>query len=568
MAPWAPLIRKDLEAAFPEAGPLRVLVLGQCTTSYLLPLLAGWSWVEGVQISAREGGYDQVIQDLMALTEAPDVVVILPWHQRLLSHDGRAVVERIEDEMAFLQQAWQQVARLKCKLVQVGYDWAVPGALGYSLSARRDGEVSLVRQANASVHAALPPGAFYVDLESLSAWHGKLAFYDERNYHWMKQPFTPLGLSVLARHIAAGLRAFTSGRRKVLVLDLDNTLWGGVVGELGSSGVALGHTSAAGEAFLAFQRHAKRLKASGILLAVCSKNNDADAREPFEKNPESALKMEDFAAFHASWDPKPSRLREIARELNLGLDSFVFFDDNPAERAHVRAELPEVLVVEVPEEPAHYIRALQQAMAFEAVDITAADSDRAAQYTAEASRRQASQTAASAGDYLASLGMKAVVEPISEKNLDRVVDLVTKTNQFNLTTRRHSRAAIAAMAAEPRSVCFSLSLTDRFGDYGIVAVVLGVPADEGTLRLDTWLMSCRAMGRTVEHFTLNALVEAARALGYGKIAAECLPTAKNVPVQSLLPDFGFTAAPERGGFFHDLALDGVAPLSTQVGRGS
>ncbi len=568
ITPWAPLIRKDVDAAFPDGKPLRVLVVGQCTTSYLLPLLAAWSWVEGVHIAAAEGGYDQVMQDLMAVTEAPDVVVLLPWHQRLLAPDARTAADRIEDEMAFLQQCWQQVARLKSKLVQVGYDWAVPGALGYSLSARRDGDVALVRQANASLHASMPAGTFFVDLESLSAWHGKLGFYDERNYHWLKQPFTPLGLSVLARHIAAGLRTFTSGRRKVLVLDLDNTLWGGVVGELGAAGVAMGRTSAAGEAFLAFQHFAKRLKASGILLAACSKNNDADAREPFEKNPEFALKMEDFAAFHASWDPKPSRMREIARELNLGLDAFVFFDDNPAERAHMRAELPEVLVVEVPEEPAHYIRALQQALAFEAVDVTAADSERASQYTAEASRRQASERAASPEEYLASLGMKAAVEPVTEKNLDRVTDLVTKTNQFNLTTRRHSRAAIEAMSGASRAVCFALSLSDRFGDYGIVAVVLGVPSDETTLRVDTWLMSCRAMGRTVEHFTLNALVEAARAQGYGKIAAEYLPTAKNVPVKALLPDFGFVPAPEWGGFFHVLAVDGVAPQPTQVAPAS
>ncbi|HEY2573347.1 MAG TPA: hypothetical protein VGH65_04730, partial [Verrucomicrobiaceae bacterium] len=224
------MLLKDLAALPAETKPLDVLVLGQCTTTYLPPLITAWAWAEGLRITVREGGYDQVIQDLGALDEkhAPDVILLLPWNQRLLADDARGAAERIEDEMTLLQQAWTHIARLKSKLVQVTYDWSSTGALGFSLSARRGGTIELVRQANASMHAALPRGAFLVDLESLSAWHGKSHFYDERNYHWMKQPFSTGGLSLLARKIAAGLRALVCGRRKVLVLDLDNTMWGGV----------------------------------------------------------------------------------------------------------------------------------------------------------------------------------------------------------------------------------------------------------------------------------------------------------------------------------------------------
>lgn len=540
-------LRKDLAGSGAGEPGLRVLVLGQCTTTYLVPALVAWSWHEGLRVECGEGAYDQVIQELARLEgdAIPDVVVILPWHQRLLADDSRDAASRVEDEMAFLQTAWREVARIRCKLIQVSYDWTGAGALGLGLSARRGGAIGLVQQANASLRAALPAGAFFVDLESLSAWHGKAGFYDERNDHWLKQPFTPEGLSHLARQTAAGLRTLTRGRRKVLVLDLDNTLWGGVVGEEGAHGVAIGGTTE-GEAFAAFQRLVRQLRGSGVLLAVCSKNNEADAREPFLANDGMLLKLEDFSAFHASWDGKPSRIRRIAEELNLGLDSFVFFDDNPAEREHVRAELPEVLVVEVPPDPAHYLRALQESRAFEAVDLTSADVDRAGQYAAEAARRRLQNEGAAPERYLASLAMRAAVEEIDERNLDRVVDLITKTNQFNLTTRRHSRAAVEAMVSSPRSVCFAVKLADRFGDYGLISVLLGIAEDPETLRIDTWLMSCRAMGRTVEHFVMNHLAAFARDRGYATLMGEYLPTAKNAPVEGLLPGFGFVPAPGDG----------------------
>lgn len=555
------LLQKDLAAT--DAQPLRVLVVGQCTTTYLLPALTAWTWAEGIALELHEGGYDQVLQDLLSLPDAPDIVVLLPWHQRLLAADARGAAERVEDEMVFLQQAWSRVERLQAKLVQVGYDWTHAGSLGFSLSARRGGEVALVQQINASLRAALPGGTAFIDLESISAWAGKSRFYDERNYHWLKQPFSPEGVSLLARHIAVSLRSLTRGRRKVLVLDLDNTLWGGVVGEAGPHGIAVGSTSAEGEAFLAFQKHVRRLKESGVLLAACSKNNEADAREPFETNAEMVLRLDDFSAFHASWDTKPARIRRIAGELNLGTDSFVFFDDNPAEREHVRAELPEVLVVEVPEEPAHFVRALQESLAFEAVDLTTADSERAAQYQAESSRKQAASAAASTEDYLASLMMHAIAQPVAEANLDRVVDLITKTNQFNLTTRRHSRAAVEQMAANARGVCFAVTLTDKFGDYGLVSVLLAMPETERRLRIDTWLMSCRAMGRTLERWVMDHLAAAARGLGFSEITGEYLPTAKNAPVKDMLPGFGFAPEGGAGGLLR-LDLEVFSPLKTYV----
>lgn len=559
------MLAKDLPGALPEARPLRVLLLGQCTTSYLAPCVIAWAWDQGMHLTVLEGAYDQVVQELMSVTEAPDVIVLLPWHQRLLAAGGRDGAGRVADEIAFLREAWRQVERLRCKLVQIGYDWASPGANGFALGTQGDGAIALVRAVNQAVRAELPRGAFFLDIEAVSAWEGKARFYDDRNYHWLKQPFSPEGLSSLARHIAAALRVLAAGRRKVLVLDLDNTLWGGVVGEAGPHGILIGG-STEGEAFAAFQKDIKRLKEAGIVLAACSKNNEADAREPFEKNDQMILRLEDFAAFHASWDPKPARIREIARELNLGLDSFVFFDDNPAEREHVRAELPEVMVIEAPAEPALYARALAASLAFESAGLTEADAARASQYTAEAARRRQEAGAGTPGQYLASLEMKARIHPVDESNLDRVVDLITKTNQFNLTTRRHSRSAVQAMLAIAGGQCFAVSLADRYGDYGLISVVLAVPEGGRSLRLDTWLMSCRAMGRTVEHFVMNHLARSARALGHEELLADYLPTAKNTPVKDLLSDFGF-ARVEGGETGWRLDLASFGEKETQVAPG-
>ncbi len=554
------MLLKDMSSAFPDGHPMQVLVLGQCTTNYLPPVMTAWAWAEGMQVTVRDGAYDQMLQELMALETAPDVIVLLPWHQRLLADDARNAEQRIADEMDFLRAVWQQVARLKSKLLQVSYDWTGPGTAGYALSTQ-SGAIALVQQVNAAMRAALPANTFFIDLESISAMQGKKAFYDARNDHWLKQPFSPLGLSMLARHLASGLRMMTGGRKKVLVLDLDNTLWGGVVGESGPLGIIIGGEGE-GAAYLAFQKHVRRLRETGVLLAVCSKNNADDAREPFEKNDRMKLRLDDFAAFHASWEGKPDSLRQMAIELNLGLDSFVFFDDNPAERAHVRAELPEVTVVEVPQEPAHYIQALEESLAFETNGLTETDALRTSQYAAESQRRSSMSASASPADYLSSLEMKAEVLEINHHNLDRVVDLITKTNQFNLTTRRHSRAAVEEMVAAERSVCFAVSLADKFGDYGIVSVVLAVALDDMTLRIDTWLMSCRAMGRTVEHFVMNQIAAKARQASYERVLGEYLPTPKNVPVQTLLPDFGFLKNNDTG--LCSLPLTIITELLTNV----
>jgi FkbH-like protein len=548
----------------------RVLVLGQCTTTWFVNALTAVAWGQGARFQVTDGAYDNVMQELLAADPdaGTDVVVLVPWSQRLRStatNDDR--MARIEDEVRFWRNAWTLATdRLSSRIVQVGFDCMTPGPYGYSLSARGHGDVALVRAANDALRAALPPGALFIDLEQISGELGRQRFYDPRRYHWTKQPFSDDGVVRLAEHVSAGIRAVVTGSKKVLVLDLDNTLWGGVVGETGALGIVLGE-GPDGESFTAFQKHVKGLAERGIVLAVASKNNDADAREPFEKNPHMVLSLDDIAHFEAHWEPKAVSLKRTAETLQLGLDSLVFFDDNPAEREHIRQALPQVAVVDVPAEPADYVRALDAALWFEATDVTNEDRQRAAQYQTERKRNDAKQSFDSLDGYLQSLDMRADIRRIDDADLDRVVQLIGKTNQFNLTTRRHSASKVTQMLANSRAIGLTLRLIDRFGDHGLVSVMLATPcAEVDALEIDTWLMSCRVISRTVEQGFFNVLVADARARGMHRLIGTYAPTAKNMLVRDLYDRLGFTRrdVDADGRVRYEFAIESSTPAVTFV----
>ena len=567
------MIRKAMARGDVAEKPVKILLLGQVTTSWLVPSLTAVAWGRNAAASVTEGNYDTILQDLAACEPgegAPDVIALLPWNKRLFGGQGDTA-RRVADELAFWTRAWEEVTtRIGSRLIQVGYDWVIPGATGHNLGGRADGPVGLVSAMNRAIRENLPADAYFLDLEQVSGTVGRSGFYDMRRYHWTKQVFSEPGTVRVAEHLWAGVRAVTTGPKKVLVLDLDNTLWGGVVGEAGPLGVAVGD-GAEGEAFHAFQAHAKELAARGVVLAIASKNNPADAHEAFETNPDMALRLDDFGALEICWDPKGTTIARLAKTLNLGLDSFVFFDDNPAEREQVRQALPEVEVVEVPEDPAEYVRALQAGLYFETTGLSQADRERAAQYAVERRRQTLEQSSASMEDYLRSLEMVGDARPIDEADLARVVQLLAKTNQFNLTTRRHTRQALQDMLAVPGSVGLTLRLRDRFGDHGLVAVLVAVPdGPAGILRVDTWLMSCRVIGRSAEHFLFGLLMGRAKALGHRGILGEYVPTKKNAQVAGFYETLGFRRSGDAGGdgqSLFELELEGAAPPESFVNPG-
>ena len=325
------------------------------------------------------------------------------------------------------------------------------------------------------------------------------------------------------------------------VLDLDNTLWGGVIGDDGLDGIVLGEGSAAGEAHLALQHYAKQLKNRGVILAVCSKNDAKIAEVAFRDHPEMVLRRSDIAAFQANWDDKAQNLKAIASRLNIGVDSLVFVDDNPVERARVRQSLPMVAVPEMPDDPAHYVRSLADAGYF-AVAFTADDQSRAEQYAANAERQALLETAESMDDFLRGLKMTAVYGPFTAVDHARVVQLINKTNQFNTTTRRYAGHEIARMMEDPKAVTLQFRLLDCVGDNGLVSTMILRPtrADDEVLEIENWVMSCRVFGRELEFEAMNIAVDAARERGVRALVADYTPTAKNDVISKLYPSLGFT----------------------------
>ena len=381
-------------------------------------------------------------------------------------------------------------------------------------------------------------GLILVDVARVASWVGLERWDDPGLWHSAKLPFGLCALPLYADVVARVLAAVRGKTRKALVLDLDNTLWGGVIGDDGVEGIRLGQGSASGEAFLAIQRMALDLRARGVVLAVCSKNEDAAARLPFRSHPDMLLKEEHIAVFHANWTDKASNLRAIAETLNIGLDALVFLDDNPAERAIVRRELPMVAVPEVGDDPALYPRALACAGYFEAVTVVDEDRKRADAYQANAERRALASSSDLAG-YLSSLDMVCDIRPFDSVGRARIAQLANKSNQFNLTTRRYTEAEIAAAEADPHKLTLQVRLADRFGDNGMISVVIFRKESEAW-EGETWLMSCRVLGRRVEEAVLAYVARAARAAGAQALVGRYIPTEKNRMVADHYGKLGFT----------------------------
>jgi len=384
-----------------------------------------------------------------------------------------------------------------------------------------------------------------VDIARAATWVGLENWHDPARWHLAKMPFAMRFVPLYADLVGRVLAAITGKARKCLVLDLDNTLWGGVIGDDGLEGIVLGQGSAGGEAFLDIQRLAKRLRQRGVILAVCSKNEQDAALRPFREHPEMALTEDDIAVFHANWTDKAANLRAIADSLQIGVDALVFLDDNPAERAQVRRELPMVAVPELPEDPALYPRALMAGGWFEAVSFVEEDAKRADDYRAQIKRKELESTSDVAG-YLESLQVVCTFKPFDAVSRARISQLVNKSNQFNLTTRRYTEAQIATAEADPELYTLQVRLSDRFGDSGMICVIIFRKDGQRWVN-DTWLMSCRVLGRRVEEAVLAEVVRAARAEGVAQLVGEFIPSAKNRMVEKHYQKLGFTLLEDKGG---------------------
>ncbi len=556
---------------------LKIAVLSSSTADHLVPALRVAALRSNLHLQVHTGDYGMYRQELQddasALVEfKPDVLLFAFEAAHLLGADNPAMPRAEAD--AFVEAAAQRLSgvwelarsRFDGQLLQQSILPVSHPLLGMN-ERRLPGSIAyMVDRLNwRMAELADGTGVDILDLNRAIIRDGLAVWHDPVLWHRAKQEISPAAAPAYGDLVLRLIAAQQGRSAKCLVLDLDNTLWGGVIGDDGLEGLRLGQGSAIGEAYVAFQTYVRALSRRGVILAVCSKNDEENARLPFEKHPEMVLKLEDIACFVANWSDKAGNIRHIAERLNLGIDSLVFADDNPFERNIVRRELPAVAVPELPEDPAFYARCIADAGYFEALRVTAEDFERGGQYRANIAREQLRASHTDLDGYLRSLNMELRWQPFDRLGLKRIVQLINKTNQFNLTTRRYTESHVLAIMNTPGSLTLQLRLLDSFGDNGIIGIVIGKPVD-GSIWLDTWLMSCRVLGRQVEEATMNLVAAEARRLGASRLVGEYLPTKKNDMVREHYRKLKFTIIESRddGATVWGLGVPDYEPFDTFI----
>lgn len=536
--------------------PFRLAILSNSTINMFVPALEATAVRHGIALEIIVPPYDQVAQEAlipnsMVNSSKPDAVLFafdyrsLPLKLTLGDEDAANAV--VDGAIGYLQ-ALRNGIKTGCNAVCIFQTFAPPAEpLFGSLDRALPGTLrSLIDRINLKLaEFVLASGDVLLDVASVAETVGLADWHNPQLWNMAKFSFSDELIPLYADHVARAVAAIRGKSRKVLVLDLDNTVWGGVIGDDGLDGIQIAQGDARGEAHLAVQRLALDLRQRGIVIAVSSKNTDEVAREPFEKHPEMLLKLHHIAVFQANWNDKATNIKAIAEELNLGLDSLVFLDDNPVERGLVRQLLPQVAVPELPEEPALYARTLAAAGYFEAITFANEDLKRAGFYQDNAKRLSLQKQVGGVDAYLASLDMTITFQPFDATGRARVVQLINKSNQYNLTTRRYTDPEVVDAENDPSVFTLQVRLADIFGDNGMISVVICRPGEPETWEIDTWLMSCRVLGRKVEHMVLRELLEHGRAAGIKKILGTYKPTERNKLVIDHYAKLGFTKLVEE-----------------------
>jgi FkbH-like protein len=544
-----------------ELGSLRALrlaVLSTVSAQLLEPFLIVEGARRGLRLTPWFAPFGQLEMTALESTgalyaEQPDVIVVLARPEELLpelyeriGREGESFTRPLVESLARRLETLLRGLRDRTSATILIANFAPPENLvaGLADATMETSQVSALRLANdlLAQSCRAQAGTFVFDYARVVTEHGLRGWHDARMMAMARQPWSVEAQIAVAAALARTIRAAFVAPAKCLVVDADNTLWGGVVGEEGLGGIALG-ADYPGNVYQSFQKHLRALKDRGVLLALVSKNEEADVLAVLDQHPDTILRRDDFAAWRINWREKSANLREIAAELNVGLDALVLFDDNPFEREEVRQTVPEALVLEVPADPLRFIDTIDACGYFDQLAFSAEDRGRAEQYQQQQARAEAGRAATSPGEFLASLGMIATIGPVDAATLPRVAQLLAKTNQFNLTTRRHTAAETQEMM-QSGAVALWLRLADRFGDHGLVGVAIAKPS-EGQWVIDAFLLSCRVIGRGVETALLAELATTVRRRGGATLIGEYLPTAKNALVREFYAKHLFTACGEN-----------------------
>jgi FkbH-like protein len=544
-----PELKKNLKKDFTGLIPVKIAVLGDSATQLLCQALRAAGFDHGFDLQVWEADFNQVERQVFdhsseLYASAPDTIIIFQSTQKLLNKYDKANFDKskfAETEITSIKNIFSVLTeRLKARVIFYNYPEIDDSVFGSYANKKESSFLFQLRKLNfemmllAEVHAD-----FHIcDLSSIQNRFGRHYFFQPSIYVNTEMVLSVDVLPEVAERTLAIVDACYGKMKKCLVLDLDNTLWGGVIGDDGMENIQLGRLGI-GKAFTAFQYWIKKLKNRGIILAVCSKNNEAVAKEPFEKHPDMVLRLDDIAVFIANWENKVDNIRRVQGILNIGFDSMVFLDDNPFERNMVRENIPGIAVPELPEDPADFLEYLYSLDLFETASFSEEDGKRTKQYQVEAQRFVLQQKFTNEDDFLQSLAMVSVVEGFTKFNIPRVVQLIQRSNQFNLRTIRYAETDIAGMADAKDIFPFSFTMEDKFGDNGLICVVILQKENLETLFIDSWLMSCRVLKRGMEQFVLNTIAGFAKENGYAFLKGEYIATQKNELVKEHYDNLGF-----------------------------
>lgn len=533
-------------------------VLGDCATQHLATALRGYGVSVGIRLNVFDADYDQIDAQVMAPDSelyrfAPQGVLLQMCTEKLqeafYDRPPEARASFAEDTYARIRQIWSRIgSRIPATVLQCNFPLIDDGVFGQFGNKTEQSFLFQQRKLNYLLMQGCQEvkNTFLIDLDALQTALGRSTFADPKLYYVAKMPISLAALPAAAKLVVDVVRSLQGAVKKCLVLDLDNTLWGGVIGDDGLSGIQIGELGT-GHAFSDFQKWLKELKNRGILLTVCSKNNEDTAKEPFEKHPEMVLRLEDFSMFVANWEDKARNIRTIQQSLNIGMDSMVFLDDNPFERELVRTMIPEITVPELPEDPALYLQYLRGLDLFETASYSREDAGRTEQYREKAQRAAFEAAFQSYDDYLEALQMRASAAAFDPFHYPRIAQLTQRSNQFNLRTVRYTEAEIEALAQDDSRIGLYFTLKDKFGDHGLISVVVLEKQPEDTLFISEWLMSCRVLKRGMEEFIVDKILSVAAQQGFRRVVGEYIPTPKNAMVKDLYEQLGF-ARLENGRF--------------------
>lgn len=543
-------LKKNLKKDFTGFTQVKIALLGDSATQLLSQAIRGMGYNEGFDLKIWEADFNQIERQVFdegsELYEyKPEIVIIfhsthklLCKYNKLAAEDKRSLAETRMDLVEQLNHKIQTA--LKAKFIYYNYPEINDTVFGNYANKTSLSFLYQLRKLNFELmqYAAASPNFFLCDLSSVQNFYGKATFFHSSMYVNTEMVLSIDVLPAVAFQTTGLIQALHGKFKKCLILDLDNTTWGGIIGDDGLENIQVGGLGI-GKAFTEFQHWVKKLQQRGIIIAVCSKNTESIAKEPFEKHPDMVLRLDDIAVFVANWENKADNIRYIQSVLNIGFDSMVFLDDNPFERNMVRENVPGITVPELPEDPAEYLEYLYTLNLFETISFSNEDIERTKQYQVEARRTVLQKNFTNEDDFLKSLDMVSLVEPFNKFNTPRVAQLSQRSNQFNLRTVRYTEADIEKIGTDENYASFSFTLEDKFGDNGLICVIVLKKENSNTLFIETWLMSCRVLKRGMENFVLNTIAGFAKQNGYLYLKGEHLPTAKNEMVKDHYKNLGF-----------------------------